>query len=81
MSKVRTVLGNIEASELGFTMAHEHILTHPKGSGSKAEIGHHLDSVEKAIQMLVEFKEIGGGCIIETTPESWGRNTPGMVEA
>ena len=81
MSKVRTVLGDIEAKDLGFTMAHEHILTHPKGSGSKAEIGHHLDSVEKAIQMLQEFKAIGGGCIIETTPESWGRNTPGMVEA
>jgi predicted metal-dependent phosphotriesterase family hydrolase len=81
MSKVRTVLGDIEAEELGFTMAHEHILTHPKGSGSKAEIGHHLDSVEKAIKMLQAYRAIGGGCVIETTPESWGRNTPGMVEA
>ena len=81
MPKVRTVLGDIDASDLGFTMAHEHILTNPKGKGSKAEKGHHLDSVEKAIQMLQEFKAIGGGCIIETTPESWGRNSPGMVEA
>jgi phosphotriesterase-related protein len=81
MSKVRTVLGDIDAQDLGFTMAHEHILTHPQGEGSKAEIGHHLDSLDKAVQMLQEFKAIGGGCIIETTPESWGRNTPGMVEA
>ncbi len=78
---VRTVLGDIPASDMGFTMAHEHILTEPKGKGSKAEIGHHLDSLDKAIQMLDEFKAIGGGCIIETTPESWGRNVPGMVEA
>lgn len=81
MPQIRTVLGDIDASELGFTMAHEHILTHPQGSGSKAEIGHHLDSVEKAIEMLEAFKAVGGGCIVETTPESWGRNTPGMVEA
>lgn len=81
MHTIRTVLGDIPADELGFTMAHEHILTHPQGSGSKAEIGHHLDSVEKAIEMLVEFKAVGGGAIVETTPESWGRNTPGMVEA
>ena len=58
MTKVRTVLGDIDSSELGFTMAHEHILTNPQGSGSKAEQGHHLDSVEKAIQMLNEFKAV-----------------------
>ena len=81
MAVVRTVLGDIDASQLGFTMAHEHILTNPQGSGSKAEQGHHLDSIEKAIEMLDEFKTVGGGCIIETTPKSWGRNTPGMVDA
>ncbi|MEM7112028.1 MAG: hypothetical protein AAF614_06320 [Chloroflexota bacterium] len=70
MIKVRTVLGDIDAHELGFTMAHEHILTNSQGSGSKAEQGHHLDSVEKAIQMLAEFKAIGGRCTIETTPKS-----------
>ncbi|MEM6430849.1 MAG: phosphotriesterase-related protein [Deinococcota bacterium] len=81
MSKIRTVLGDIDAGELGFTMSHEHILTQPQGSGSKAEAGHHLDSVDKAVQMLEEFKAIGGGCIVEATPESWGRNTKGMVTA
>ena len=73
--KVRTVLGDIDASELGFTMAHEHILTNPQGKGTKNNLDHHLDSLPLAIQMLREFKEIGGGCIVETTPQSWGRNT------
>lgn len=81
MPLVRTVLGDIDTVHMGFTMSHEHILTHPRGSGSKAEIGHHLDSVEMAIAMLREFRDVGGGCIVETTPASWGRNTPGMVEA
>ena len=31
MPKVRTVLGDIEASELGFTMAHEHVIQCPLG--------------------------------------------------
>lgn len=81
MPKIRTVLGDIDSGRLGFTMAHEHILTHPRGSGSKAESGHHLDSVEKAVQMLEEFKAVGGGGVAEATPRSWGRNARGMVEA
>ncbi len=81
MPKVRTVLGDVEAEELGYTMPHEHILTNPQGEGTKNNKDHHLDSVEKAIEMLEEFKAVGGGCIVETTPQSWGRNAPGMVEA
>ncbi|MCG8511804.1 MAG: hypothetical protein MI741_21525, partial [Rhodospirillales bacterium] len=85
MGKARTILGDIEATELGFTMSHEHILTDPKGEGTKAtgeEGGDHLlNSVEKAKEMLIEFREAGGGTVVETTPRSWGRNTPGMVEA
>lgn len=78
---VRTVLGDIPAEKMGFTMAHEHILTNPQGEGTKNNLDHHLDSLPKAIQMLREFKAVDGGTIIETTPQSWGRNTPGMVIA
>lgn len=31
MGKVRTVLGDIDSSELGFTMAHEHVIHCPRG--------------------------------------------------
>ena len=37
MGTVRTVLGDIDSSKLGFTMPHEHILTDPGGGGSKGE--------------------------------------------
>lgn len=80
MSKIRTVLGDIDSKEMGFTMAHEHLLTGPQGDGEKANLDHHLDSVEKAIEMCNSFKAIGGGTIIETTPKSWGRNVEGMVQ-
>lgn len=79
--KVRTVLGDIDAKEMGYTLAHEHIMTNPQGMGSKVEDDHKLDSVEKAIEMCKEFKAAGGKSLIESTPKSWGRNTPGMVIA
>ena len=46
--KIRTVLGDIDAKDLGFTMAHEHILTNPQGGGEKDEPDHILDSLPKA---------------------------------
>ncbi len=81
MARVRTVLGQVEASKLGFTMAHEHILTNPQGHGSKVEEDHTLDSLDKAVQMLNEYKSVGGGAIVEATPKTWGRNASGMIEA
>lgn len=79
--KIRTILGDIDASNLGFTMAHEHILTKPAGGGEKDTQDHILDDFPKAIQMLNEFKKIGGGAVIEATTETWGRDTPGMYLA
>lgn len=79
--KIRTVLGDIDAKDIGFTMSHEHILTQPAGGGEKDEPDHILDSLPKAIQMLNEYKEIGGNTVIEATPETWGRNVAGMYVA
>lgn len=79
--KARTVLGDIDAKDMGYTMPHEHLLTAPQGYGSKNNTDHSLDSVDKATEMLRQFKAVGGGTIVETTPKSWGRNTKGMVRA
>lgn len=77
----RTVLGDVDSAEMGYTMPHEHILTHPQGHGSKNEEDHLLNDYDKAVQMLSEYKEIGGGTIIEATPKTWGRNAQGMIDA
>lgn len=81
MPFVRTVLGDIDTSEMGYTMPHEHILTHPQGHGSKNESDHLLNDHDKALQMLTEYRDIGGGTIIEATPKTWGRDPQGMVDA
>ena len=80
MSLVRTVLGDVPAADLGFTMPHEHIFTAPQGAGSKNEDDHTLNSTEMAIAMLEEYKAAGGRTIVEATPETWGRNASGMAE-
>ncbi|WP_166979173.1 phosphotriesterase family protein [Paramicrobacterium fandaimingii] len=77
----RTVLGDVDSSEMGYTMPHEHIFTHPQGHGSKNEQDHMLDDYAKGVQMLSEYKGIGGGTIIEATPKTWGRDPQGMVDA
>lgn len=81
MATIMTVLGEIDTAEMGYTLPHEHILTHPQGHGSKNEVDHLLNDFSKAVQMLTEYKEIGGGTIIEATPRTWGRDAAGMARA
>ena len=81
MSIVRTVLGDIKVEDMGYTMPHEHILSMPQGHGSKVELDHQLDSYGKAVAMLEEYKQAGGGTIVEATPKTWGRNAKGMYYA
>lgn len=85
MGTVRTILGDIEASEMGFTMPHEHLLTKPQGHGEKATgstgADHALPDRDKAIQICLDYKNGGGECLVEATPKTWGRDTVGMVAA
>lgn len=80
VGKVRTVLGDIDPKEMGYTLAHEHILTHPQGGGEKDEQDHFLDDYSKAVEMCEAFKSNGGGTLIEATPKTWGRDVPGMAQ-
>lgn len=81
MTVFRTILGDVDIADMGYTMPHEHIFTHPQGHGSKNEDDHMLNDFDKGVQMLNEYKEIGGGTIVEATPKTWGRDPKGMVEA
>jgi len=78
-NKVRTILGDINPNELGFTMAHEHILDDPSIGGFMDE-DHRLNDYDKALEMLEIYKGIGGKGIAEASTKHWGRNTSGMIE-
>jgi phosphotriesterase-related protein len=45
--KIRTILGDIDPNELGFTMAHEHVLDDPR-VGGYMDNEHVLNDYEKA---------------------------------
>lgn len=77
--KIRTLLGDIEPNELGFTMAHEHILDDPRVGGFMDK-EHVLNDYDKAKEMLLIYKEAGGKGIAEASTKHWGRNTEGMAK-
>ncbi len=77
--KIRTLLGDIEPGKLGYTMAHEHILDEP-AIGGYPDPDHQLTDVNKAREMLLEYKGFGGQSIAEASTKHWGRKTAGMAE-
>lgn len=82
MEKVRTILGDIDPSLMGFTLPHEHLITRPIDAILKtADEILMMDNVDAAVQILKDFKAAGGQTMGELTPKCHGRNVPGMVRA
>lgn len=79
MSFVRTVLGDVDAADLGVAYAHEHIII---DRSYATEINPHLllDSVKAATQELNEVRSAGGRAMIDTMPASSGRNVLKLAE-
>ena len=73
--KIMTVAGPIDASELGKTLAHEHVLVDFVGA---EETGHHRwnrsEVIRKVLPYLKETKELGYNSIFECTPAFLGRD-------
>ncbi|MFF7726765.1 phosphotriesterase [Streptomyces sp. NPDC008001] len=65
---IRTVLGDVPASELGVCDAHDHLfLRSPRLPGQE------LDDVEAAREELRAFRRLGGRAVIQWTPRGMGR--------
>ena len=60
MSTVRTVTGDIDASQLGITYAHEHLLI-TGGMFPYADKDFLIDDRERAAEDIGEFQAAGGG--------------------
>ncbi|MEU5659235.1 phosphotriesterase [Streptomyces sp. NPDC047737] len=68
MSRVRTVLGDVPAGELGVCDAHDHLFIR-----TPALPGQELDDRELAGQRLRSFHELGGRTVVQWTPYGMGR--------
>ena len=77
--KIRTILKDIDPEELGYTMAHEHILDEPAIGGYK-DLEHQLTDYDKALEMMHKYKMMGGGAIADASPKHWGRKTKDIAQ-
>lgn len=73
---VQTVLGPIDASELGFTLPHEHIQVSSAGflQSWPEYFGGREQLVNKAVEKLKEAKAEGVDTVVDVTPADIGRD-------
>jgi 5-phospho-D-xylono-1,4-lactonase len=72
IGKARTVLGDVEASRLGLTYSHEHLIAVPPESQRDRDF--ELSDYEKSLQELMYFKEAGGQTLVDASTLDYGRN-------
>ena len=80
MGKVRTILGDVDSSELGIVDAHEHLIRTGGLEILKNGEDWRLDNVEKAINETKLFAEAGGKTIVDMNPTSAGRDIRKLLE-
>ena len=81
MAVFRTILGDVDVKEMGFTLSHEHLITRPPNSIIKGDPDLLVDDVTKPVQELSLYKNAGGKTFVEMSPHHYGRNVPVMVDA
>lgn len=72
MKKIRTVLGDISASELDFTYSHEHLWCCPPPNQKDRDF--ELTDYEASLSELFRFKRAGGKSIVDASTLDYGRN-------
>jgi 5-phospho-D-xylono-1,4-lactonase len=79
MPFLRTVLGDIEASQAGICYAHEHLIIDPSFT-TYCYPDFLLDSVERACVDVAEFRAAGGRTLVDSMPCGGGRNATKLAE-
>ncbi|MBP3940918.1 MAG: phosphotriesterase, partial [Christensenellaceae bacterium] len=69
---IRTVRGDILASEIGHTQCHEHIWLR-KGPSFAVNPALLIDDEEKSLAELLDYKKAGGSAIVDAQPINCGR--------
>jgi 5-phospho-D-xylono-1,4-lactonase len=72
MGKIRTVLGDINQEELGFTYSHEHLWTNPPAQQKDRDL--ELTDYEASVSELWRFKRAGGKALVDATTLDYGRD-------
>lgn len=80
MTFVRTMFDDISPKELGFTYSHEHIVCVPPYWEQKNADDLLLDSKEKSMKDVLDFKENGGKTIVDATAVDYGRRVEEVAQ-
>lgn len=73
---VNTVLGPVEAADLGVTYIHEHLYVKP--NELPVFYPYTLDDVDRGVAEINNFMAAGGSTIVELSPLNFGRNTEAL---
>ena len=76
---IRTVLGDIPASALGVTYAHEHLIIDPSFT-THVTPEFELSDVDRAVEELLRFRAAGGQAMVDSMPCDSGRNVLKLAE-
>ena len=79
MGIVRTLLGDITPEEMGFTLAHEHIVCRPPYWVQRGESDLLLDNPVLSGREVQEFAGAGGGTIVDATAVDYGRDVAAVA--
>jgi predicted metal-dependent phosphotriesterase family hydrolase len=79
MSFVRTVLGDVAATQLGVCYAHEHVII-DAGFATQATPDFQIDDLARAVAELRQFYADGGRAMIDAMPCDCGRNVRKLAE-
>lgn len=76
---VETTLGALPQEKLGRINAHEHLFI-DSGQGVVKDPDFRLDNVEFAVKDITEWRDAGGGALVDTMPVSAGRNVGKLIK-
>jgi phosphotriesterase-related protein len=74
VSEVQTVLGRVAAEEIGFTLPHEHTRCVLWQIPARWDYWQLTGEEELIAAELGRFREAGGSCLVDVTPQSIGRD-------
>lgn len=76
---IQTVCGKIEASELGVTLAHEHLMVDLSGVRGDMDTKFNEESdIDLIVTEILEAKKLGAQSVIEVSTNDMGRNVMGL---
>lgn len=78
MTKVRTILGDIQTNQMGHTQCHEHLFIR-EGRSRVVNQNLWLESSMRTLEELESYKQCGGGTVVDAQPIGCGR-MPRLLE-